>query len=83
MDHNNHEKQQPSDQHYSGQPPFSTQYSASAPTEFPIPPPPQYSVLDPSYSQQPHAPFLQHQQQPVVIQQQPQVQHIVVHQIPG
>lgn len=80
MAHSYEEKQQPSNQQYSSQPPFPSQYSASAPTdEFPIPPP-QYSVLDPSL-RQPHTPLIQHQQQS--IQQQPQQQvQVVVLQIP-
>lgn len=87
MAHSYEEKQQPSNRQYPNQPSFPSQYSASAPsdTEFPIPPP-QYSVLDPSL-QQPHTPFIQHQQhqQSAAHQQQPQPlvqQHVVVLQIP-
>lgn len=71
------EKEQQSNQQ--SQAPYPPQYGASAPT-FPTPPP-QYSVCDPSFSQQPQTPFLQHQQQ-VLIQQQPQLQHVVLMQIP-
>lgn len=83
MDQNYPQKQQPFNEQYSGQPPYPTQYTAaapSAPMEFTNPqqPPPQYSVVDPSYPQQTHAPYTQ----TVPIQQQPQVQHIIVHQIP-
>lgn len=74
MADNYREKLQPSNQPYYGQqPPYP--HSASAPTEFPTPPP-QYSVSEPSFPQ-PHTTFVP--QPPVVIQQH---QHVVVHEIP-
>lgn len=85
MDQNYGEKQPPSNQQYHGQPPYPAHYNASAPTDFPTPPP-QYSVSEqptyPTLPQQPYAPYAPSQQQPPIVTQQPQQQHVVVHQVP-
>lgn len=84
MNQNNGEKLPPNQPYY-GQPPHPVPFNASAPTEFPTPPP-QYSVSEPSFPQQPYAPYApflqQQQQQPPILIQQPQQPNVVVHQIP-